>query len=248
MSILYYECFAGISGDMHLGALVDLGVDPDFLRQELNKLSIKDEFELQINRKKKIGIEGTKVDVVLKEYEEIHSHKGHHHHRHLKSIVEIIEKAELANEVKARSISMFKEVAVAEAKIHGTTVEEVHFHEVGAVDAIVDIVGAAICIEALGVHRIMSSSVECGSGFAWCAHGKIPVPAPATVEILKDVPLRLGGVKGEATTPTGAAILKSNVQEFTDHLGLKIEKVGYGLGTKDFEIPNVLRVYLAKEV
>ncbi len=137
-------------------------------------------------------------------------------------------------------------MAVAEAKVHGKTVDEVHFHEVGAVDSIVDVVGAAICIDALKVDKIMASTVQLGGGFVMCDHGKIPVPAPATTEILKGVPVKTGLVQFETTTPTGAAILKANVIEYTDQHNLVIEKTGYGLGTKTFEVPNVLRVYLGE--
>ncbi|WP_105618299.1 nickel pincer cofactor biosynthesis protein LarC [Vallitalea okinawensis] len=246
MRVLYYDCFAGISGDMNLGALLDLGVDEGHLREALSQLSIRDEFELSVSKRNKMGIEGTKVDVILKE----HHHQGehhHHHHRHLKDIREIINGSKLSNAVKQRSMAMFVEVAKAEAKVHGKTMDEIHFHEVGAVDAIVDMVGAAICLEYLQVDRVLASSIEVGSGFVKCAHGTIPVPAPATVEILKGIPINIGGIDGEATTPTGAAILKANVHEYSDKKQFQIMKIGYGVGTKDFAIPNVLRVYLAED-
>lgn len=247
MRVLYYDCLAGISGDMNLGALLDLGVDEGYLREALRQLSIKDEFELSISKKQKMGIEGTKVDVVLKEHHHHHEAEEHHHHRHLKDIRQIINESNLSKAIKNRSLAMFMEVAKAEAKVHGKTIEEIHFHEVGAVDAIVDIVGAAICLEYLQVDRIIASTIEVGSGFVKCAHGTIPVPAPATVEILNGIPIHLGGIEGEATTPTGAAILKANVYEYSDRKQFKIMKIGYGLGTKDFSIPNVLRVYLAED-
>jgi hypothetical protein len=158
----------------------------------------------------------------------------------------MIQASGLSERVKANSIDMFYEIAVAEAKVHGKTVEEVHFHEVGAVDSIVDIVGAAICFEALGVDKIMASPVQVGGGFVMCDHGKMPVPAPATAELLKGIPYRSGLVDKETTTPTGAAILKSNVSTFIQNPELTIEKTGYGLGTRNLEVPNVTRVYLGE--
>lgn len=271
MTVLYYDCFAGISGDMNLGALVDLGVDQNYLINTLNKLSIRDEFKLEVNKKQKMGIEGTKVDVILDnkhehkhehqhehkhDHEHQHEHKDEHKHQHehnhehrnLESIRKIINEATFNDNIKKISLNMFMEVAKAEAKVHGKSIEEVHFHEVGAVDSIVDIVGAAICLDYLKVDKVMASTVELGGGFVRCAHGTIPVPAPATVEILKNVPVHIGKVDFETTTPTGAAILKSTVSEFSDNIDLNIIKTGYGLGTKDFNIPNVVRVFLGEEV
>jgi len=282
MKVLYYDCFCGISGDMHLGALIDLGVDQEYLMSELSKLNIDEEFKLDIKSGMKNGISGIKVDVLLAdkqdhghdyahdhglthshdhdhshdhghEHTEKHDHvhaqsHGHHHHhdRNYKIIREMIESSDLSDRVKKLSIDMFYEIAVAEAKVHGKSVDEVHFHEVGAVDSIVDIVGSAICLDTLNVDKIMSSSVQLGGGFVMCDHGKIPVPAPATTEILLGVPVKTGLVQKETTTPTGAAILKANVETYTDDHGMIIEKTGYGLGTRTLEVPNVLRVYLGK--
>lgn len=262
MKVLYYDCFAGISGDMHLGAMIDLGVDQAYLIDELSKLKMDEAFELSIYQGIKNGITGTKVDVVLKDNHHHHHHHdhehhgheqdhhshdhGHHHHhdRNFKIIKEMIQNSELSESVKELSIKIFYEVAVAEAKVHGKTVDEVHFHEVGAVDSIVDIVGAAICIDALSVDKIIASPVELGGGFIMCDHGKIPVPAPATTEILKGIPVTTGLVKKEMTTPTGAAILKAVVDEFTENPSMTIEKTAYGLGTRTLEVPNVLRAYI----
>jgi hypothetical protein len=251
MRILYYDCFAGISGDMHLGALVDLGVDEAYLIAELNKLAIRDEFRVSIRKDQKMGITGTKVDVILTHdhhhhHDHDHGHGHHHHHRNLEDVHDIIDESDLSETIKALSKKIFYQVARAEAKVHGKAIHEVHFHEVGAVDSIVDIIGAAICIDYLEVDKILSSTVELGKGFVKCAHGVMPVPAPATTEILGDTPVHMGGVDSEATTPTGAAILKAVVSEFSDHTNFKILKTGYGLGTKDFQIPNLLRVYLAE--
>lgn len=268
MRILYYDCFCGISGDMNLGAMIDLGVDSEYLKRELGKLPMAHEFELQVSKAVKKGIEGTKADVLLKHTHShdnhgAHSHENHHQHSHeaphthqhshsheahvhrnLAMIESMINNSTLSDSVKALSLKIFMEVAIAEAKVHGKPIQEVHFHEVGAVDSIVDIVGAAICYEALGVDRVKSSSVQLGGGFVKCEHGMMPVPAPATAEILKGVPVKIGLVASEMTTPTGAAILKALVHEYTDQLNLNITKIGYGLGTREHEFPNVLRVML----
>lgn len=277
MKILYYDCFAGISGDMNLGAMIDLGVDKEYLLNELSKLNLEAEYEIKIEKKNKNGISGTKVDVILKS-EEDHSHEHHqnedghshndeqHHHHHeddhshehehnshdhvhrnLRDIELIINSSDLSENVKKLSVQMFTEVGKAEAKVHGKDLYEVHFHEVGAIDSIIDIIGAAICIDYLKPSKIMASHIEVGGGFVKCAHGLIPVPAPATVEILKGVPIKSGRVPFETTTPTGAAILATNVEEFVDNIDFTIDKIGYGLGTRDLEIPNVLRVYLASD-
>ncbi len=266
MKVLYYDCFCGISGDMNLGALLDLGVDEDYLRQELSKLNLDVEYELQVKKDNKSGISGTRVDVVLKNAMHVHKHEHDHHdndhhheeptgmesdtlhthhaHRNFKDIENIIVNSTLSDRVKKLSLDIFMKVAEAEAKVHGKPLYEVHFHEVGAVDSIVDIVGAAVCLDYLKVDKIMASSVQVGGGFVKCAHGIIPIPAPATVEILKNIPMKSGIVQFETTTPTGAAILAANVGSFTDHMDFTVEKIGYGIGHRDLEIPNVLRLYL----
>ncbi len=252
--VLYYDCFCGISGDMNLGALLDLGVEEDYLRHELSKLNLDAEYKLQVKKDNKKGITGTRVDVLLKnaaptfqESENHHTHHTHHTCRNLKDIENIIINSSLNNRVKKLSFAILMKVAEAEAKVHGKSLYEVHFHEVGAVDSIIDIVGAAVCLDYLKVDRIMASSVQVGGGFVKCAHGIMPVPAPATVEILKDIPVKSGIVPFETTTPTGAAILAANVTTFTDHMGFSIEKAGYGIGHRELEIPNVLRIYLGYE-
>ncbi|ERI94789.1 TIGR00299 family protein [Clostridiales bacterium oral taxon 876 str. F0540] len=273
MRILYYDCFSGISGDMNLGAMIDLGVPKEYLINELSKLNISG-YEIEVQEDNRKGITGTKVKVRLdsEEKENIaqtehdhHSHSGLNHshnehihelshtyiqshgeHRNLKAIERIIDDSLINEEVKALSKKIFLKVAEAEAKIHGKTIEEVHFHEVGAVDSIVDIIGAAICFDYLKVDKVMSASVELGGGFVKCAHGLFPVPAPATVEILKGVPIKLGAVQVETTTPTGAAILAAIVDEFTDKKEFVINKISYGIGHRDTVIPNVLRVYLGE--
>ena len=234
---LYYDCFSGISGDMHLGALLDIGVPAEHLTTELNRLELADEFTLQVKSASKMGIAGTRANV------ELHP-DAKTPHRHLSDIQQIIDHAQYDAAVRDRALDMFREIAVAEAKIHGTTIDAVHFHEVGATDSIVDIVGAAIGLEFLDVDTLLCNEVELGGGMVTCAHGVFPVPAPATAEILKDVPCRYGGVDSEATTPTGAAILKANVDHFGPPDGFVSERIGYGIGHKDFDIPNVLRVML----
>jgi len=245
MKILYYDCFCGISGDMNLAALIDLGVPKEYLLKELLKLNIDSEYEMKFERDEKLGINGTRVDVVLKN--QLHKHDGHHHHRNLKDIENIINSSDLNEKVKESSMDMFMKVAEAEAKVHGKDLYEVHFHEVGATDSIVDIVGAAICLNYLAVDEIIASPVQVGGGFVKCAHGVMPVPAPATVEILKDIPINTGIVQFETTTPTGAAILASNVKKFTSKMDFSIKKTAYGVGHRDLDIPNVLRVYLGEK-
>ncbi|MFH0758574.1 MAG: nickel pincer cofactor biosynthesis protein LarC [Bacteroidota bacterium] len=236
--ILYYDCFAGISGDMNLGALVDVGVDPDFLRQELGKLNI-DGFRLEVQPDMRKGISGTKVTVVIENPE-------NEKHRHLRHIEELINSSSLSDRIKKKSLAIFNLVAEAEAKVHNISKEKVHFHEVGALDSIADIVGAAICQEFLEVDEIRCSAVQLGGGFVQCAHGMMPVPAPATAEIVADMPVKTGLVDYEATTPTGAAILAATVDRFSSGEELTIKRTGYGIGQKDGEVPNVLRVFLAE--
>ncbi|RLD71623.1 MAG: nickel pincer cofactor biosynthesis protein LarC [Bacteroidetes bacterium] len=236
--ILYYDCFAGISGDMNLGALVDLGVDAGHLERELGKLNIEG-FRLEVKADMRKGISGTKVTVVV-------DHPENEKHRHLSHIEELINGSSLSDSIKAKSLAIFDLVAEAEAKVHNISKEKVHFHEVGALDSIADIVGAAICQEYLEVDEIQASPVQLGGGFVKCAHGMMPVPAPATAEIVAEIPVKTGLVDYEATTPTGAAILAATVDRFESRMELVVLKTGYGIGQRDGEIPNVLRVYLAE--
>ncbi len=241
MKILYYDCFAGISGDMNLGALIDLGVDKDYLCSELKKLDVAG-YSIDISKGLKNGISGTNVTITLEKDKQ----DAEHHHRRFSAIEKIISKSNVNDYVKDISIKIFKKIAEAEAKIHNKPLNEIHFHEVGAIDSIVDIVGAAICIDYLKPDKIVASTVELGGGFVECAHGTFPVPAPATAEILKTIPVKSGIVPYETTTPTGAAILATSVDEFSDSTDFIIEKIGYGLGNREYKIPNVLRVYLGE--
>ena len=269
MKVLYYDCFSGISGDMNLGAMIDLGVKENDLRKELRKLHLDDEFIMEVRPDQRKGITGTRVIVDLlhnhnghydghahgvghhhhDEGGEDHHHHGedeHHHHRNLKDIEKIINNSSLKQRVKDLSLKMFLEIAQAEGKIHGMPVDEVHFHEVGAIDSIVDVVGAAICYDLLGVDKVIFSPITVGGGFVNCAHGRFPVPAPATTEILRGLPIITGEIQKEMTTPTGAAIAKVLGQEFTEQKNFTISKVAYGIGHRDNAIPNVLRVFLGQ--
>jgi hypothetical protein len=239
MRILYYDCFAGISGDMNLGALIDLGVDADYLENELRKLNIEG-FHLEITKDLRRGISGTKAEVIVE-------NPDNEKHRHLRHVEEIINNSTLSETVKANSLKIFKLIAFAEAKVHQIAVERVHFHEVGALDSIADIVGAAICLDFLKVDKVLSSPIQLGGGTVKCAHGIMPVPAPATALIVENVPVKLGLVQHEATTPTGAAILVATVDEFTEQINFPITKTAYGIGHRDVsEVPNVLRVFLSE--
>ena len=269
MNILYYDCFSGISGDMIMAAMIDLGVDPRYLKAELDKLGLGAEFELKVSACACSGIKGTQVHVCqdgkpchadghAHDLAHPHAHDHavanaarheHHHaqHRNLAAIEAIIMSSGLKPEVKQTSLRIFGLIAKAEAKVHGKPVSEVHFHEVGATDSIVDIVGAAICFHALRVDAVWASAIELGSGFAHCAHGDMPVPAPATAEIVHGLPTTRGGTDHEATTPTGAAIIAALTSRFTSTPAMSTSKTGYGIGHRQSSRPNMLRVYLASD-
>jgi len=233
---------------MNLGALIDLGVPFDYLQRELSKLKVQG-YTLEHRHTMKMGINGTSVTVTLENNapnnNEHSLHKKHiyHEQRNFESIKKIITYSSLSDYVKRKSIEAFLHIAKAEAKIHAKSISNIHFHEVGAIDSIVDIVGAALCIEYLHPEKIIGSSVELGSGFVDCAHGRFPVPAPATTEILKGIPVKRGNADKEATTPTGAAILKIFVDTFSDRIDFRIQNTAYGIGQYSFPIPNVLRIY-----
>ena len=241
--ILYYDASAGISGDMNLAALVGLGVDFGYLCAELEKLNLVGEFELVRKNVIKNGIAATKIDVVPL--------KSQPHARSYADIRQILESSNLSQSCKQRVGAIFRTIAQAEAKVHDTDVDRVHFHELGAIDSIADVAGAAICLEYLfenlDVSRVVSSKIELGGGVAICDHGALSVPAPAVCEILKGVPVSLGRANFEMTTPTGAAILKACTDEFTDGASFSIEKIGYGAGGKDAaDFANVLRAMICE--
>jgi uncharacterized protein (TIGR00299 family) protein len=239
MKIAYFDTIAGISGDMTLGALVSAGVPFDELNKELQALGISG-FELQARHIERNGMVATKVDVVIS--------KQPHYHRHMKDIEELIDKSSLTQNVKERSKKIFSEVAIAESKVHSTPIEKVHFHEVGAVDSLVDIVGASICLEKLGIQAVYSSPIKVGSGgMVQSQHGALPVPTPATMEILKDYPILLTDIPYELTTPTGAAIIKALSQGILTAEKIQISAIGYGAGEREIEqLPNILRVFVGK--
>ena len=239
MKVAYFDCFAGISGDMTLGALVDAGLSFSVLKSELDKLSVR-EFTLSQRRVEKHGIAGTKIDVNAREG---------HVHRHLKDVLEIINNSEISASAKEKAARVFQKLAEAEAKIHGTTIEAVHFHEVGAVDAIVDVVGAIVGLELLEIEAIYASKFRFGSGHTRGAHGAMPIPVPAVVEMTKGFPSERTDIPYELVTPTGAAILTALASNIGETIQLRTESTGYGAGTRDVEqVPNLLRVEIGELV
>lgn len=239
MKTLYFDCFSGVSGDMILGALLDLGLPMEHLAGKLETLNVRN-FRLESSRVNKSGVMATKFDVETGE---------EHHHRHYSTIEKIIRGSSLDPWVQDGACRAFLRLAQAEAKVHGTTVEKVHFHEVGAVDAIVDIVGAFIGLHWLGRPRCLASALNLGWGTVDCAHGTMPVPAPATAELLKGVPVYSNRIEGELATPTGAAILTTICRSFGELPAFRVESIGYGAGSRDHQHgPNVLRVLSGQPV
>lgn len=238
MKILYFDCFSGVSGDMTLAALLSLGLPKEKLLGELKKLSLEN-YSVEISAGSRSGIAATGVEVQV-------GHQ-HHDHRHFSDIRAMIQESALAEKVKEISLRIFQRLAEAEARVHNKTVDDVHFHEVGAVDSIVDIVGTAIGIAHFDLDRIFSSELPMGRGFVNCQHGRLPLPAPATLEVLKGYPVKNVDVEGELVTPTGAAIvasLSSGVSGWPDGI---IHAIGYGMGKKEFpDRPNLLRLALGE--
>lgn len=240
--VAYFDCFSGISGDMTLGVLVDLGLKPEVLKDELLKLNL-DGYKISFNKVQKHSITGTKVDIELDNHD--HHHEHNHHGRHLSDIIKLISESQLNQDVKDMAEKIFTRLGEAEAKVHNVDIEKIHFHEVGAVDSILDIVGSAIGINALGIDKIYSSPLPLGQGFVKSSHGVIPVPAPATVELLRGIPAKRTEISAELVTPTGAAIISTITDSFGPIPDMTIENIGYGAGTKDFtEQPNLLRVII----
>jgi hypothetical protein len=243
MKLLYLDCFAGISGDMFLGALLDLGVSEERLRAELQKLPLSG-YQISSRRVVKQNISATKFDVMEDQAPALHK-SGEH--RGYSDIVAMIDRSALSSTVKERAGRIFRRLGEAEAKIHGIPLEEVHFHEIGAVDSIVDIVGACIAVEALGVDEVQASPPKLGSGIVEIAHGRFPVPAPATLELLRGIPVESSSDRVELVTPTGAALLVEFCTTFGPMPAMSIEKIGYGAGSRDLEnAPNVVRAVLGK--
>jgi uncharacterized protein (TIGR00299 family) protein len=239
MRVAYFDCFSGISGDMTVGALIDAGLSFDELRGWLATLNLPG-YELSIERVSKHGISGTKFHVQV--------HDPGPHHRRLRDIEALIRASALERPVQERALAIFTQLAQAEATVHRIPVDQVHFHEVGAIDSIVDIVGAAIGLHLLGVQRVLASAVNVGAGFVRASHGVLPVPAPATAELLKGAPTYARGQDGELTTPTGAALLATLAESFGPIPQLRVDRIGYGAGTKDLpQAPNLLRVFLGED-
>ena len=245
MKLLYLDCFAGISGDMFLGAVLDLGVSEEALRTDLAKLKLPG-YTISTRHVVKQNISATKFDCIEKTPAPPRKAATTHSHRGYSEIAGMITGSGLSENVKRRALSVFRRLGEAEAKIHGVPLEQIHFHEVGAVDSIVDIVGACIAVEALGVDEIQSSPPRLGSGFVETAHGQFPVPAPATLELLKGIPVRSSDEPVELVTPTGAALLAEFCTKFSQAMpAMSIEKIGYGAGSRDLDkAPNVLRAVL----
>ncbi|MCZ6653317.1 MAG: nickel pincer cofactor biosynthesis protein LarC [Planctomycetota bacterium] len=237
MRTCYFDCFSGASGDMIIAALLDAGASIDHLRSQLTTLPVSG-FEISAERIKKQGFAATTFDVRFDEDQP---------HRHLSDVLEIIRGGQLSSRVTDQACAIFRRLAEAEAVVHGTDVEKVHFHEVGAIDAIVDVTGACVALEQLDVDEVACSAIPTGSGTVACAHGVMPVPAPATAQLLKGVPLADCDEVGELTTPTGAAILTTLAQKFSQPGGMSIEHIGYGAGQRDGQNrPNLLRVLIGE--
>lgn len=277
---LYIECYAGISGDMFVASLLDLGVDKDYLLSNLQTLPLEG-YKINISRVKKMALDACDFNVILDidnhdhdmqylyeenyehthEHEHSHEHKHEHHehhiheanhthhiHRNLNDVTTIINNSQITDNAKSIANKIFQIIAEAEAKAHGTSVEQVHFHEVGAVDSIVDITAAAICIDKLNINKVFCSSLSEGKGFVNCQHGAIPIPVPAVVNIVSanDLKLHFTNTKGELITPTGAAIIAAIKTDDSMPENFMIEKIGIGAGKRQYNIPNVVRSMLIK--
>ncbi len=237
MRIAYFDCFSGASGDMILGSLIDAGLNPNELREQLKKLHLRN-ISLNVKKVLKAGIAGTQV-VVEGKHEKKHS-------RSLKELLQIIDRSQLEEELKEQSKKIFERIASVEAKIHRRQKEEIHFHEIGGLDSVVDIVGAVWGIKAIGVERLYVSRINVGGGFIKCEHGLLPVPAPATLALLKGKPIYSSGIERELLTPTGAALLTSLGSEFGKMPKMKVMKIGYGAGKDDLPHPNLLRLIIGE--
>ena len=241
MKILYLDCAMGCAGDMLTAALVELFPDPVKILTELNGLGIP---SVKFIRQKSIkcGITGTHIRVLIDDEEECEC--GHHHHNGMTDIAHIIEHLQVSEKVKKQVLEIYQVIAQAESQVHGVPVEQIHFHEVGAMDAVADITAVCYLMDKLGVDKVYATPVHVGSGQVKCAHGLLPVPAPATALILQGVPIYGGAVKGELCTPTGGALLKYYVNHFDGMPPMAVTAIGYGMGKKDFDRPNCIRATL----
>jgi pyridinium-3,5-bisthiocarboxylic acid mononucleotide nickel chelatase len=240
MNILFIDCgISGIAGDMSLAAFTEIGVDLPTIERKLQSV-IHEEFSLSTKNVVKKGISSTQL--IIETEEDKHSHR---HYTHIKKA---IEDSDLYESEKETALRMFEIIAIAEAKIHNSTLEKVHFHEVGGVDSMIDIIGTAIAFRTLDIEKVICSPVATGNGYIKMAHGLFPIPAPATLEILKNTPLRSTDVQGELTTPTGAAIIRTLANEFGNMPSMNVQIIGYGAGSKDFTThPNVVRFVLGEQ-
>lgn len=252
MKTLYFDCFAGAAGDMLVGALIDLGLDFAALEEELAKLEIVG-YSLSTDSVLKQGVTAQKFRVNITHethhhhHGEGHSHGAHQHGRSYSQIREILEKAPIPEAPKTRAISAFRRLGVVEAGIHGVSLDEIHFHEVGAIDSIIDVTGYFLGLHLLGVERVAASPLPVGSGFVQCAHGRMPVPAPATAKLLEGAPVAQSSLEGEVLTPTGALLLTESAEFFGPVPEMTITRVGYGAGNKDQpDTPNVVRAFLGE--
>ena len=255
MKTLFFDCFSGISGDMTIGALLDLGLDFEYLKSELRKLPVEG-YELKVSRAVRSNLSATKFDVLMDDgHSHEHDHHHHHHehshahfHRKASEILSMIAESKLSAGAKRFATNIFTKLAISEGKVHDVRPEDVEFHEVGAIDSIVDTVGTAIGFDSLGIERFLCGAINVGSGFIHCQHGVMPVPAPATADLLRQATIYQKHAQTELVTPTGAAILAAVVNEFGPLGGFVTERIGYGAGTKQFpDFPNCLRLMLGEE-
>jgi len=237
MTTAYFDCSSGISGDMCLGALLHAGIDFEHFKNTLSLISLNG-FDITSRLVKKKGIAATKVDVTYQKKQP---------HRHLNDILSLINSSALSSEIKGSACSIFRRLAQAEAEVHGVSMDQIHFHEVGAVDALVDIIGTVICLSLLKVDKVVSSPLPMGRGFVRCVHGLIPLPAPAVQQLVKDIPVYGVDIEGELVTPTGAAIITTLADSFGPLPPMVISNLGLGAGEKDYDIPNILRVSIGSE-
>jgi len=248
LKILYWDTFAGISGDMALGSLIALGADPEIIVDQLHSIGLS-EFELEVRSRQVHGIQATDIEVVIPmpahEHHKGQEHHEHSHHRRLPDIQKMILSGSLSERSKERALSVFNVLAEAEAHVHGTTLDQVHFHEVGAVDSLVDIVGTCIALDQLDIDLMRVSTLPWSHGFVHCAHGILPLPAPATLMLLRGFKFRESGITGELITPTGAALIRALAQQ-SDFPEMTMLNVGYGAGNNDYGIPSLLRGVLGE--
>ncbi len=248
MKILYIECSMGVAGDMLMGALYELLNDEDRKKftDKMNSLGIEG-LHVEAVPSVKCGINGTHMNVTVDGHEELESHHSEHHHHHgasMHDIRHVIDAAGISENVKKNAVEVYECIAQAESRVHGKSADEIHFHEVGSKDAMADVIGCCMLIDIIGADRIVVSPVTTGFGNVRCAHGILPVPAPATALILNDVPLRAGNIEGELCTPTGAALVKHYADEFGNMPQMTVSRIGYGMGTKDFAAANCVRVFV----